>query len=77
MIFLAALVVVAMGYMAISLSNSLKPKKELTEAEKEIQVIEKQSKSDEITEIEKDLNETELIDIDKELQDIEEELEVE
>lgn len=74
-IFLAAILVVAFGFMALTLSRSYKVKKTLTEPEKEIQQIQNQSKSDDLNDIEKDLNETELIDIDKELQDIDTELE--
>jgi Na+-transporting methylmalonyl-CoA/oxaloacetate decarboxylase beta subunit len=75
LIFLAAILVVAFGYMALTLSRPSKTQKALTEAEREIQQIQKQSNSDELEEIEKDLNNTDFIDIDKELQDIENELE--
>lgn len=75
LIFLAAILVVALGFMALSSTQRSKNQRILTESEKEIQQIQKQSNSDEVTSIEKDLNETDLIDIDKELQDIEKDLE--
>ena len=73
-LFLAAVLVVCLGIMALSMSQRSKKPKILTENEKEIQMIEKQSSSDEISAIEKDLNDTDLSDLDKELQDIENEL---
>lgn len=75
-IFLSAILVVGFAYMALTLTQqSLKTKRTLSVAEKEILQIKEQSTSDELEDIEKDLIETDLIDIDKELQDIERELE--
>lgn len=73
-IFLAAILVVSFGFMALTLTKRKVSQKTLSQSEKEIQQIEKQSTSDEITAIEKDLNDTDLVDLDKELQDIEDEL---
>ncbi len=73
-IFLAALLVVALGFMTLTLSKWPKSQKTLTDSEKEIKLIQKQSGSDDVNDIEKDLNDTNLIDIDKELQYIENEV---
>lgn len=73
MIFLAAVLVVALGFMALTLTRQSRVKMPLTEDEKEIQEIQTQSKSDDVSEIEKDLNNTDLMDLDKELPDIENE----
>lgn len=70
---LAAILVVAMGFMAITLGS--KSEKTDTGIEEELTEINKQSQSDEISAIESDLNGTDLSNIDKELQDIENELE--
>lgn len=74
-IFLAAVLVIAFGYMALTLSSRPSVKKMLTKTDREIMEIQKQSTSDEIEDIEKDLIDTDLIDVDRELQDIEGELE--
>jgi len=73
--FLAAILVVTLGFMAIYLTKKPKGPASVTESDKEIQEIQQQSKSDEVMEIEKDLYTTDLNDLDKELQDIENELE--
>ena len=73
-IFLAALLVVALGFMTLTLSKWPKSQKTITDSEKEIKLIQKQSGSDDVNDIEKDLNDTNLIDIDKELQYIENEV---
>lgn len=68
------MLVVAIGFMAMTLYKRPRKMQNLTQTEKEIQLIKEQSTSDEIDSIEEDLNETDFIDIDKELQDIETEL---
>lgn len=73
LIILAAVLVVAMGIMALSLYK--RPTEQQTAFESQIQEIETQSESDDIEEIEQDLMETDFNDIDKELQDIDRELE--
>jgi len=73
-LILAAIAVVAMGIMAVSLNTKKKTTDE-TEIQNEIAEIVSQSSSDEVVDIEKDLMETDLSEIDKELQDIERELE--
>ncbi|OGM04790.1 hypothetical protein A2715_01405 [Candidatus Woesebacteria bacterium RIFCSPHIGHO2_01_FULL_39_32] len=70
---LAAILVVAMGYMALTLSKQNK-KSEPSTFEREIRQVETQSRSDEVEDIDKDLSETELNDLDKELQNIDAEL---
>lgn len=74
LLLLTAILVVALGYMAISLSQRPKAPTSVTEEEMELKQIHQQSNSDELSEIEKDLNATDLDDLDKELQDIEDEL---
>ncbi len=74
LMFLAAVLVVALGYMALTLTKR-PSQKTATQAEKEIQQIKQQSESDDLQDIEKDLNDTDLIDIDKDLQNIESEIE--
>ena len=75
LVFLAALLVVALGFMALTLARKDRVRKPLTASDREIMQIEKQSQSDNVDVIEKDLNETDTIDLDKELQDIENEIE--
>lgn len=70
LIALAAILVIALGIMAMSLTR--RPK--TPSFENEIKMLETQSDSDTIESIEKDLNDTELGDIDRELQDIEREV---
>ncbi|OGM20594.1 hypothetical protein A2714_02765 [Candidatus Woesebacteria bacterium RIFCSPHIGHO2_01_FULL_38_9] len=75
LLFLAALLVVALAYMGFTLYNQrMTPKTSTTTYEKELQQMQNQSQSDGVDDIEKDLTETDLSDIDKELQDIETEL---
>ncbi|OGM20025.1 hypothetical protein A2863_02400 [Candidatus Woesebacteria bacterium RIFCSPHIGHO2_01_FULL_38_9b] len=70
---LAALLVVALGIMALYSYNKPKPKSQNT-FNKELNQIKSQSGSDSLEAIEKDVNDTELNDIDKELQSIDNEL---
>lgn len=76
LITLAALLVVAMGYMAIKTYKKPFLQKPMT-YEQQVEKIESQSDSDSIESIEKDLNETDLEASDKELMDIETELNAE
>lgn len=73
LMLVAAILAVAMGFMAISLSHQ-KPEKPKDSFASEIENIQTQSQSTNIGAIEKDLNETELNNIDRELQQIENEL---
>ena len=75
MLALAAFLVVAFAWMALSLSNNytVVPTEDKM-AKDEIQKINTQSKSDTTSAIEKDLKETNLDNMDKELQDIDKEL---
>lgn len=72
LLFLAAILVVALGYMAISLSK--RPSTQTVIVDSEIQKIETQSDSDEVTSIEKDLVDTDYTEIDKDLQELDNEL---
>lgn len=71
LIALAAILVVALGYMAIV---TTKRSKSTDQYSMEIEKIEEQSNSDSLESIDKDLQDTDLDTIDKELQDIENEL---
>ena len=70
---LAAILVVAMGYMALALSKQSR-KSEPSSFEQEIRRFNSQSSSDDVNDIQKDLSETELDNLDKEVQDIDAEL---
>ena len=73
-ITLAAILVIAMGMMAIVMTiQQLKTAPSAYDAS--IEKMETQSTSDNLNDIEKDLNETDFSDLDKELDDIEKELE--
>ncbi len=72
LIFLAALLVVSLGYMAISLSR--RPVSQSLNVDTEIQKVETQSNSDDVNSIEKDLNDTDYSGIERDLQDIDTEL---
>jgi len=72
---LAALLVVALGFMALTLSGQFKKPKQKSVYDTEIQKIESQSTSDDINSIEKDLKDTDFENLDRELQDIDKELE--
>ncbi|OGM28965.1 hypothetical protein A2962_00850 [Candidatus Woesebacteria bacterium RIFCSPLOWO2_01_FULL_39_61] len=72
LIFLAALLVVALGYMIISSSGRYLPQG--SDVDPEIQKVETQSSSDDIDSIEKDINNTDYSGIDKDLQDVQNEL---
>ncbi len=74
LLFLAATLVVALGYMALTLSRRTEKKAVLTEGDKEIQQIQTQTEGDDVDDIERDLNKTDVVDVDKELQDVEKEL---
>ncbi|KKQ98782.1 MAG: hypothetical protein UT24_C0001G0063 [Candidatus Woesebacteria bacterium GW2011_GWB1_39_12] len=74
LIFLAAILVVALAYMAMTLARQRSTPSSSTSYQKEITNMESQSDSDRVGDIEKDLNETDLSDVDKELQDIDKEL---
>ncbi len=74
LIFLAALLVVAMGIMALYLTKKPGSQRSVTEADREIQQIRVQSATDEPEAIEEDLTNTDLQDLDKELPLIESEL---
>ena len=74
-IFLAGILVVALGLMAMTLVLQNQIGTSMPETyQQEIQKVQTQSESDNIDAIEKDLMETDLNDLDKELQDIESEL---
>ncbi len=72
--FLAAILVVALGIMAVVLSRNYLNKDSNKMFNTEIQQMQTQSESDNLDTIEKDLEETNLNDIDKELLNIEKEL---
>ncbi len=74
LIMLSAILVVALGFMALSFTINPKTQKLQTVTENEFQQIETQSESDEIIDIEHDLNTTTFDNIDEELQYIEKEL---
>ncbi|OGM19415.1 hypothetical protein A2955_03330 [Candidatus Woesebacteria bacterium RIFCSPLOWO2_01_FULL_37_19] len=74
LLFLAAILVVALGYMALSTGKVQIPYLSQPTYEQEMQNIEIQSETDDINSIEKDLNDTDLQNSDKELQDIDAEL---
>ena len=74
LLFLAATLVVALGYMALTLSRRTEKKAVLSEGDKEIQQIQTQTEGDDVDDIERDLNKTDVVDVDKELQDVEKEL---
>ena len=75
MLFLAALLVVALAYMGFTLyRQTVRPATTTTTFEKDLLEMQTQSQSDNVNDIEKDLMETNLSDVDKELQDIEIEL---
>lgn len=70
MITLAAVLVVAMAYMAVKTFRT-SPKMSY---EQEVQMMNTQSDSDTVNSIQKDLMDTDLNNLDKELQDIDSEL---
>lgn len=72
LIFLAAVLVVGLGFMAISLSGRYEP--QTATVDPEIQKVETQSSSDDVNSIEKDLDDTDYSGIDKDLQDVQNEL---
>ena len=72
LIFLAAILVVALGYMAVSLSR--RPIQPSTNVDPEIQKIETQSSSDEVNTIEEDLQDTDFSGIEADLQNLDKEL---
>ncbi|KKQ52737.1 hypothetical protein A2865_04190 [Candidatus Woesebacteria bacterium RIFCSPHIGHO2_01_FULL_39_17] len=73
LIFLAAILVVALGFMALTLAKQQKLPTTNT-YQREITKMQSQSDSDRVNDIENDLNETDFSDVDKELQDIDKEL---
>lgn len=76
LLVLAAILVVALGYMALQLSARLKYKAPAVPAyEQQMRQIETQSDSDEVDAIEADLESTQTDSLDVELQNIEAELE--
>ena len=74
LIVLAAILVVGLGMMMLSLIQ--KPASQAETFNQEIQMIETQSESTEIEAIEKDLLETDFSNLDQELNEIEKELEI-
>lgn len=72
LLFLAALLVVALGYMAVSLSR--RPATPAVQADPEVRKIETQSTSDDVNSIEKDLQDTDYTGIEKDLQNLDKEL---
>jgi len=73
MLTIAAILVIAMGYMALKTFRKPAPQPAIT-LEQQLQKLETQSNSDSIDSIEKDLQDTELNNLDKELEDIDSEL---
>lgn len=71
LLLLAAVLVVAMGLMAMMLYQT--PKAPVT-YEQQLQQLQTQSQSDQVRDIERDLKESNFNDVDRELQDIETEL---
>ena len=73
---LAAVLVIALGYMALTLINQRKQKalSQMSPYELQLTQIQTQSESDNLNDIDKDLKETDLTNVDSELQDIDREL---